>query len=68
MLDNWIEAWYYQLDCMQKRNKTEIEKNYDPSDTKYLLPHEFLFFLCNTVDRIEHIKKTKTGPSLALNK
>lgn len=53
---------------MQKRNKTEIEKNYDPSDTKYLLPHEFLFFLCNTVDRIEHIKKTKTGPSLALNK
>jgi len=67
-IDNWVELCYTKLDWMTKREKTVIERNYDPSDTKYLLPHEFLFLIWNAEDRISYIKKTRTGPNLELNK
>lgn len=67
-IDIWVELWYSKLDWMTKREKTVIERNYDPSDTKYLLPHEFLFLIWNTEDRISYINKTKSGISLELNK
>lgn len=67
MMEKWIELWGTDLDWLNKREKTTIEFEYDPSDTKYLLPHEFLFLLWNAQDRIDLIKKTKTL-DLNLNK
>jgi hypothetical protein len=67
MMEKWIELCGTDLDWFKKRDKTTIEFEYDPSDTRYLLPHEFLFLLWNAQDRIELIKKTKTL-DLNLNK
>ena len=51
--------WGDLLDCNKRRNKTKIENTYDPSDTKYLLPHEFLYLLCNAKDRLSYLDKSK---------
>jgi hypothetical protein len=67
LMERWIELCGIDLDCNKRREKTTIESTYDPSDTKYLLPHEFLFLLCNAKDRIECINKTRTK-ELSLNK
>lgn len=68
MMDKWIKLCGKNLDCNNKREKTTIESNYDPSDTKYLLPHEFLFLLCNAKDRMEYVEKSKATTTLNLHK
>jgi hypothetical protein len=68
MMEKWIKLCDKKLDCNNKRDKTTIESNYDPSDTKYLLPHEFLFLLCNAKDRLEYVEKSKASSTLTLNK
>lgn len=59
MMEKWIQLNSDKLDCNKKRERTNIEKDYDPSGTKYLLPHEFLYLLCNAKDRLEYISKVR---------
>lgn len=67
MIKAWINMWGNALDCNMERDKTKIEEIYDPGETKYLLPHEFLFLLWNARDRDECIEKTRKK-HLNLNK
>lgn len=68
MIESWINMCGVKLDCNLKRDKTKIEAMYDPSDTKYLLPHEFLFLLCNAQDRDECIDRARKHKHINLNK
>lgn len=58
VLKLWYDNCKHYLDCEQE-NRIMVEKDFKqkPIEMPFLLPHEFLFLLCNNEDRLSIIKQ-----------
>lgn len=58
ILNKWFEHVRTNLDCMQE-SRIHMEKNIKQKslDVPFLLPHEFLYLLCNSSDRLKTIER-----------
>jgi len=54
----WYDHAYVNLECA-KRERREFERTHNEGNDKniFLLPHEFLFLLCNSTNRLDMINK-----------
>lgn len=58
ILKKWFEHVKYNLDWnKQERRKFEKEHRNERIDIPFILPHEFLFLLCNCLNRLNTINK-----------
>lgn len=58
LLKKWFDHVYWGLDCMKKERR-DFEKKHNEGNDKniFLLPHEYLFLLCNTSNRLNVINE-----------
>ncbi len=58
VLKKWYLSTRWYLDC-ETENRIMVEKVFKqrPIEVPFLLPHEFLFLLCNAEDRLAAIKR-----------
>jgi len=58
LFSKWYKYVENNLECMKKERK-DFEKIHNEGIDKnvYLLPHEFLFLLCNSLNRLDLINK-----------
>ena len=58
-MKKWYENCSFYLDCNQE-DRIMVEKEFKkrPYDAPFLLPHEFLYLLCNGENRLEVIERS----------
>jgi hypothetical protein len=58
LLIKWFDFVWYNLDCMRRERRDFERRHREGKDSNvFLLPHEFLFLLCNCQNRLDIINK-----------